>query len=312
MLYGGPVDHRIQLTSAVLNGFMARAMYFRRPDIVFRLWDTMTSYYGVDGSPRTLDILFRSARLAASMETALSSFIPQWMINSSGIFRNQLVFPSLSAEILWMLGPECSPNMKWNGIEAWRVARHVFREEIIFANWPWLRNIEVPARAVRGDAATGQIEALKEYRTDRGLWSTKIRHMGKYPHLMPSQRTCRHYITMLGRVQRSSEIPEVLAWMKALQLRPSRRTLSIAIALWSQVGLDSPADDGWGMMQPTHPDPKKEAYASLQPQNHGGEYSRLLTWLEEWLGTESVPDEGEVLEAFKFLRELEQKERNLY
>jgi hypothetical protein len=307
----GPVVEQVQLTSRVINCFMVRAMYFRRPDIVFRLWDGMTSYYGVDSSITTLDILIRSARLAASMETALTKFTPKWMMLSSGFFKKP-VHPNFSAEIMWMLSPSYSPTPRWDGVPAWRMVRRLFREEIIFANFPRLRNVSIPAQAVRGDDATGKVEAFKELTTAGGLWGTQARKMGDYPHLMPSARIFREYIVMLGRVHRSSEIPEVLAWMKALNLLPSRRCLSLSLALWSQVGLDSLADDVWGVAMPGHHSRTGLKPSSLGHQRHGGEHDKLLVWLETWVGENNVPEESEVLDAFRYLQELEEREEFLY
>ncbi|KAF8501991.1 hypothetical protein JB92DRAFT_849767 [Gautieria morchelliformis] len=302
----------VQLTSRVLNCFMVRAMYFRRPDIVFRLWDGMTSYYGVDGSVATLDILIRSARLAASMETALEKVTPKWMVLSGDFFGRKPVFPNLSAEILWMLSPNYSPTPRWGGAPAWRMVRRLFREEILFANWPWLRSVDVPARAIRGDDATGKVEALKELTMDGGLWGTQIRKMGKYPHLIPSARIFREYIVMLGRVHRSSEIPEVLAWMKALNILPTRRTLSFSLALWSQVGLESLADDAWGGVNPRRLGGNKNESSPPSHASHGGEYDKLLAWLEDWVGQDNMPEESEVLDCFKYIQEIEEREVLLY
>ena len=307
-----PVVEQVQLTSRVINCFMVRAMYFRRPDVVFRLWDGMTSHYGVDSSITTLDILIRSARLAASMETALTKFTPKWMVFSGGFFRRKPMLPNLSAEILWMLSPECSPSPRWAGIPAWRMVRRLFREEILFANWPWLRNVTVPALAIRGDDATGQVEAIKELAMDGGLWGTQVRKMGNYPHLIPSARIFREYIVMLGRVLRSSEIPETLAWMKALGILPSRRTLSLSLALWSQVGLESLADDVWGGSAYQHLSRVNNRPSSPVHPRHGGEYDKLLAWLEDWVGEDNVPGDNEVLDAFEYIQKLEEREKDLY
>ena len=306
-----PAVEKVQLTSRVINCFMVRAMYFRRPDVVFRLWDGMTTYYGVDSSITSLDLLIRSARLATSMETALTKFTPKWMMHSGGFFRKP-VFSDLSAEIMWMLSPDYSPTPRWNGVPAWRMVRRLFREEIIFANWPQLRHVSIPALAVRGDDATRKVEAFKELTMAGGLWGAQASRMGNYPHLMPSARIFREYIVMLGRVHRSSEIPEVLAWMKALNLLPSRRCLSLSLALWSEVGLDSLADDVWGGGMSRHHSQNNDGSSSLGHRRHGGEYDRLLAWLEDWVGEENVPEESEVLDAFRYLQELEEREEFLY
>lgn len=104
---------------------------------------------------------------------------------------------------------------------------------------------------------------------------------------------------MLGRVQRSSEIPEVLVWMKELDVVPTKLTLGVFLALWSQVGLDSPINEGWKIL------PGYDA-------GHGGEYGKLIAWLEDWVGKENIPTDGEILEAFQYIDFIENKESVLY
>lgn len=295
----------VQLTSRVINCFMTRALQLRRPDIIFRLWDGMTPHYGVDASVATLDILLRSARIAASRETTFSRVVPYWLKGTPrDLLRGKFMFSGLSEEICWMLGPNYAPEMRWYGAPAWRVARRVFREEILFANWPSLKNVQIPAKAMKRDQAMGQIEAFKEFSMDGGLWGTQIRRMGNYPHLVPGPRTFREYVLMLGRVQRSSEIPEVLAWMKALDVRPSRRTLSICLALWAEVGLGSPLDDVW--IEPRHPQGREQSERVFEgDMRYGTEHSKLMTWLEDWIGKDEVPGDVEVLDSLRYIHELE-------
>ncbi|GJJ09357.1 hypothetical protein Clacol_003579 [Clathrus columnatus] len=280
------------VTSRVVNCFMNRAVYFRRPDVVFKLWDMMEEHYGVNPSLGSLHILLRASRTCASISSSMQHFVPKWLR------RNAITLPlnaSLNEQMTVMLNPAYTPDISWYNWEPWRITRYIFREKIMFQNWPKLKLIEAPALAIRGDAATSSIDALREAELHRQM---KNDDLGHYYQLLPDQQTFKQYVLMLGRVQRSSEIPEVLTWMKWLGVQPTKLTLSLFLALWSQVGLESPADEVWGIFS--------------ESGGHGGEYGKLILWLENWLGKDNVPTDREILEAFKYIDSIESKESVLY
>lgn len=85
-----------------------------------------------------------------------------------------------------------------------------------------------------------------------------------FPHLYPSPTNMHLFIAVLGYFSASSQIPLALAYMKELSIRPSKKTL--CLALWSY-------EEGGAMT---------------------GERTRLLKWLADWLGSKAVPTDQEI------------------
>jgi hypothetical protein len=85
----------------------------------------------------------------------------------------------------------------------------------------------------------------------------------------------------------ASQIPQILAWMRALGVPPRVRTLAYALVFWAEVSIGGPLleqlrtfrDRWWG--------------------DDGGEYVRLVLWMEDWVGAENVPAEVAVGEAMR-------------
>jgi hypothetical protein len=71
--------------------------------------------------------------------------------------------------------------------------------------------------------------------------------------------------------------------MRALGIMPRVCLLAYALVFWAQVSIDAPllerlrVSGGYG----------------------GGEYVRLVRWMEEWVGVENVPDEAAIGEAMR-------------
>lgn len=60
----------------------------------------------------------------------------------------------------------------------------------------------------------------------------------------------------------------VLAWMKELGIIPFGRTTAVALIFWAEVSLRAPLFEQFG---------------------GEGEYSKLLKWLEAWVGESRMP-----------------------
>ncbi|KIJ27253.1 hypothetical protein M422DRAFT_236175 [Sphaerobolus stellatus SS14] len=305
-LYDPYRSERFRLTPRVINNLMVRAIAFRRPDVVFRLWDMMSHYYVTEPSLGTLTVLIIAARMAASMDSSLTLFIPRWL--QGDVFFTRPQPGSFSEEMEQMLSNGYRPRLLWHNEYPWRLVRHIIREEILFSSWPHLRYVDIPAHPVHGDEATGRMEAYRELKAQESLVHLSMERTHKYPHLMPTQDTFRKYILLLGRVNRCSEIPEVLAWMKALDVVPSKGTLAIALAHWSQVASDAPIDEYWN---------ERRSAPHLVGRNFerttvDGEYHKLVAWMVNWVGKDDVPQEAEILAAFTHIRKLDEKERHIY
>lgn len=282
---------KIQLTPYVVNNFMTLAVQHRRPDIVFRLWEKMTDYYFCEANLSSLVVLIRAARMAASLQVALLRFIPQWL-KGDYFYEPREIF-SFSDEIKAMLAPGYRPSFLWHGEYPWRIVRHIFREELMLRNWPDLRYVEIPGSPCDEG---GGFQTLVDVRANRRLLSlwTKMPH--QYPHIMPNQTTFRQYIFLLGTVRRAEEIPEVLAWMKALDITPTRETLAIALAFWlgidRRVKLDEPGNLSYAMFR--------------------GGYGILAIWIKEWLGESYVPKENDIVQACKRICHIQKNEQTVY
>ena len=86
----------------------------------------------------------------------------------------------------------------------------------------------------------------------------------QYPYLYPSPTNMHLFIAILGYFSQSSQIPLVLAYMKELSIRPTRKTL--CLALWS-------FEEGGAMT---------------------GERLQVLRWLSDWLGLAAIPTDEEL------------------
>jgi len=69
--------------------------------------------------------------------------------------------------------------------------------------------------------------------------------------------------------------------MRALGIVPRTRTLSYALVFWAEVSIGAPLLE------------------RLRRSEGGGEYARLVRWMEEWVGAENVPDEAAIGEAMR-------------
>jgi hypothetical protein len=240
------------------------------------------------------------------MRLKMRNYLPFWLRKPQ--FHRPWT-DDFAADIKAMLDPEYAPYFTWHDAEPWRVVRHIFREEVMFGNWPGLRHVKPPAHAIRADDATGRLEAFREMRARENLyWHSSIGSKGRYPQLIPTQGAFKQYIMLLGRVRRSSEIPEVMAWMKALDIRPTQLTVAVALSLWSHVALDSPIDDTWNELQ------SRQAWNASSPwrRTHGGEYGKLIAWLTDWLGEHEIPSDEKILEVSKEVDAIEEADSILY
>ncbi|KAG1835410.1 hypothetical protein DFJ58DRAFT_201096, partial [Suillus subalutaceus] len=103
-----------------------------------------------------------------------------------------------------------------------------------------------------------------------------------YLSIVPTDLTFSAYIQLLGFTAHASEISLALAWMRALQIHPSRKTLSIALVFWAEVSLRGPLFEEWA-----------------ERRNKGeSEYGRLVRWMTEWVG-EEAPTEWDIQKALR-------------
>ena len=76
--------------------------------------------------------------------------------------------------------------------------------------------------------------------------------------------------------------------MRALGIAPRVRTLAYALVFWAEVSIGAPLLERL-----------RSRRRSRGGEDGGGEYVRLVRWMEEWVGVENVPDEAAVGEAMR-------------
>jgi hypothetical protein len=94
-----------------------------------------------------------------------------------------------------------------------------------------------------------------------------------FPEIVLYERHWGAYIMLLGMTQRAPEIARALVWMRALGVNPGKRTLSVALAFWSEVSVQPPL-------------------IAQMVGRKGDQYLKLVAWLREWC--KDVPEEHAV------------------
>jgi hypothetical protein len=215
----------------------------------------------------------------------------------------------------------------WCGERAWRRAHRIFTRALL-AGWPALADVRAPAHAVRSSgerSATAPLHDLKSFLAPpRGLKrflappahkaalddffpfddppsdpaSTPllpIHPHGAYPSFAPDDATFRAAVLLLGTSRCASQIPQTLAWMRALEVTPRVRTLAYALVFWAEVSIGAPLLE------------RLRSFRDRRWGDDGGEYVRLVRWMEDWVGAENVPDEAAVGEAMRKVDAMRQR-----
>ena len=217
----------------------------------------------------------------------------------------------------------------WGGERAWRRAHRIFTNALL-AGWPTLADVRPPAHAVRSSfesSATAPLRDLKRFLSpsnpiEDGVESsaprpilTRYNHpvhtdvdtegntdlyhsppllpihpRGAYPSLAPDDATFRAAVLLLGTSRAANEIPQTLAWMRALGIVPKTRTLAYALVFWAEVSIGAP------LLERLRGTP---AGRHIVGDDGRGEYVRLVRWISEWVGAQNVPDEAAVGEAMR-------------
>ncbi|KAG0694899.1 hypothetical protein DFH29DRAFT_985105 [Suillus ampliporus] len=282
----------------VINEFMVSLLRIRRPDVIFQIWDNLEQLYSVLPNEVTLNILLKAAVLATKMDNE----------SVRGTFAHLFHAPAVESSspidsIMEMLQSAHPPSVVgiWRDRRAGDVARDIFRT-VMYGNWKQLLDVKSPASVVYSkDAEATPLYPLVELaksiampftsRKDRDgqpkiitvdAHSPEKKPYHPYPSIVPTDLTFSAYIQLLGLTARSSEISLALAWMRALQIKPSRKTLSIALVFWAEVSLRGPLFEEWA-----------------ERRNKGeSEYGRLVRWMTEWVG-EEAPTEVDMQKALR-------------
>lgn len=126
---------------------------------------------------------------------------------------------------------------------AWRMARDIFRD-VLFTNWPFLINIPSVLDFDRGPYASQARDLSSIFRftksTSPASPTSRLRipspdSRRPYLHLVPSANTFHSAIALLGYHNLPDEIPLVLAWMKELDIKPTKKTMLLALTHLGEV-----------------------------------------------------------------------------
>lgn len=282
----------------VINEFMASLLRIRRPDVIFQLWDHLEQLYSVLPNELTLNILLKAAVLATKMDNE----------SVRGTFAHLFHMPTAESSspidlIMKQLQSAHPPSVVgiWRDRRASDVTRDIFRT-MMYGNWKQLLHVKPPASVVhsKNPEATPLYPLVQLAQSISMPFSTRKDHDAQpsiiivdtyspekkpyypYPSIVPTDQTFSAYIQLLGSTARASEISLTLAWMRALQINPSRKTLSIALVFWAEVSLRGPLFEEWAARR-----------------NKGeSEYGRLVRWMAEWVG-EETPTEWDIQKALR-------------
>ena len=289
----------VQLDARVLGDVMSALMHIGRPDVVFKFWDYMEGLYNVSPDDHLLELLCRAARLAYKLDAhSIRGTIA--MMGWNNPFRRLDSEPTtregMIQSIQRLLDKRDNKAMSvWNNLPAHEKVRQAFHKTI-FTNWPYLRNIQAPAQAVRKpQSEDGPFQPITEVvqsisqsitskqKTPTDEYGPDNSEIPKHTvsGIAPSEQTFFAYLLLLGTSSCQSEIALVLAWMRALDIKPRKATLAISLIFWAEVGTRGPLLEDWAA------------------RNDRSEYEKLRNWLIDWVGSDGMPHDGTI---HRFLR----------
>ncbi|KAF7978194.1 hypothetical protein HWV62_1408 [Athelia sp. TMB] len=293
----------VQLDTMTMNDFMVALLRIERPDVVVMIWDHMEKLYNVKPDSHSLDTLCRAARLAVKLDSGTFKGNIA-MLGLSNPFRRPKVAPSTRDEVVQAIQATLAGRDRgnvrsiWKGKPAVDIVRAAFRG-LIVSNWPYMRYLRAPAHAVRRPGEEdGPFAPLREVAQSisqsisneirEETWAApptppllSISSLPPHASVVPSDATFQAYILLLGTSSYQHEVPLTLAWMRALQVKPSHRTLCFALIFWAEVSLRGPLFEDWA------------------DRNDRSEYGRLVKWMKEWVGEKRVPTDDMVAAYLK-------------
>ncbi|ETW79781.1 hypothetical protein HETIRDRAFT_435112 [Heterobasidion irregulare TC 32-1] len=311
--------HRNILTKGAIdivtiNSFMKSLLIVGRPDLVYMLWENMGTLYSTKPDSETLRMLLDAARMASRSFESLSGALRELGFRNP-FHRNTPPHegPSSMTEarllILAQLRDAANDHVKptnfWGDVVAWRRACSIFRD-IILSNWPELVHVQSPAQALRtssDDIASSPMVEIKrtlfpphpshfQHASVHIIPEHAVLHKGLYPSVAyssvdPSERAFVSYIALLVSQSLASDIPLALAWMRALDVHPSRSTIALALVSWREVSASAPLLETWSR------------------GSSSSEYTKLVDWVLDWVGEENMPSNeaiGKAVRRVSFLR----------
>ncbi|KAI0092290.1 hypothetical protein BDY19DRAFT_1084865 [Irpex rosettiformis] len=285
-----------------INQFMTALRRKGRPDAVFAFWDAMGVLYHLSPDVYTLNIMLGTARWARkydqSLRGAFRSALAEFGLSRSRRAILDMVEGTAPEKIRKQvvsyiestLDPDYPPRVtgQW-GPEPASTAAVRIAVQVFLGNWPQLRAVRPPVRTTRrrpNDPATAPLldlfHTLSESPYDDDH-PTPLLHLlpedappYPYPYIYPTDLTFRAFFDLLACELLHTEIPVALAWMRALEIRPSKTTLATALIHYTEVGMDAPLIErfkGGPLRSP---------------------YTMLMAWMRGWVGEENMPTRMEM------------------
>lgn len=283
------VPGSVPLDVAALNSLMSMCRASGSAGLAFRLWRAAKPRWGLAADDGTLALLLDTARLGfARFEAADSMAVRLRLIADAIGSQRSRSNPMSLPESHWRECPVVdiangygySWREEYGALQPWQLARDVF-DGIVLGNWPTLISVKSPLAG--GALSVGRLWGSSEEKLP-----ALVPASSETAHVLPGPRAFQAYIALLARTRADpSSVPRALAWMRALGVRPLRKTLTTALLFVNE-----------------HEGPrrlvKKDGPRLMRDEQI------LAEWLREWC--EDVPDESEVA-AFRRERELKQTQR---
>ena len=240
------IRHPITLTIASMNTFLVSLVQAGRPDVVFKLWESLDKLYGVHHDERTMSCLIQATRAAmiqddtlwAKMEEVKRNFKELWggkssMLsseNSSTNNREELTKPIIK---LLFDGPESVPKPKlrpyypsitWSPLPPHIIAKHTFYQAL-FTYQPSLLSIKAsPILPIVSDINSEgfhlfkilpSIDPAASLGRVRWVLPAHVKQFIKkhnrfekpYPAFVPSDKNFTHFMLLLAMESQTSPSP---------------------------------------------------------------------------------------------------------
>lgn len=292
-----PIGHKgktgrkaVFVNNIAVNSFLIGLSRFGRPDIVYELWHNMEGLYNTRPDVYTLNIMLRTARWALKYNDSIRGTLTELgFLRHPHSEMSQVGQPGrikVAKRIQGMLNPHSDHRVLgfWEGHPSGKVALRIALD-LFMNNWPELKNVENPIRALRSSSSSQLTAPISDaYHSFRGgpttlptletalptLFENADSKM-RYSRIVPTDVTFRLILDLLGAESLNAEIPLVLAWMRTLNIMPSKSTLATAIVHWAEVSSDAPLIE------------------ALKGRGYHSPYERLVEWMTEWVGDGNMP-----------------------
>ena len=332
------------LLASFFASYMRTMAHRHRPDVVYALWDALAVSSTSTTLP-SLPIKPTNLMLNTVLMTASSFSTEDCAIHLSQQFgwrmkrSSSTTEPATLDDIRVLLDDAIKPAQKdvgfwWGDRPAWQVARDIFRE-VVLGNWPHLKDVQPPTY-VPTDALGGGMSVVRPlFDFSKSSSSpTRSKNPSKeaaqspsssafqslsthplptspypYPSIIPDHRSFDAYIRLLCTHGLEAELPLTLAWMRELGIRPSQRSIRLALVRFETVGMSAPFDEvvleplfssssvdssskerinRWAARKGLHDDDTPLEHANSP-------YAHLWRWIRDWVGPRNFPSGGALL-----------------